>query len=49
MDCISCKNVKYAYQELAHSEITASTLCEKEESEREHVYIRILISNKMKY
>jgi hypothetical protein len=36
--------VKYAYQESPHSENTASPRSEKEEREREHVYIRILIS-----
>jgi hypothetical protein len=36
--------VKYAYQELPHSENTASPRNEKEERVREHVYIRILIS-----
>jgi hypothetical protein len=40
------KNVKYAYQELPHSENTASTRSEKEEREREHLYIRILISKR---
>jgi hypothetical protein len=39
-----CKNVKYAYQESPHSENTASPRSEKEEREREHVYVRILIS-----
>jgi hypothetical protein len=38
-----CKNVKYAYQEWPHS---VSSRSEKEENEREHVFIRILISNK---
>jgi hypothetical protein len=33
------KKVKYAYQELPHSENTASPRSEKEEREREHVYI----------
>jgi hypothetical protein len=41
--------VKYAYQELPHSENTTSPRNEKEEREREHVHIRILISDKMKY
>ncbi len=36
--------MKYAYQESPHSENTASPRSEKEEREREHVYIRILIS-----
>jgi hypothetical protein len=35
------KRVKYAYQESPHSENTASPLSEKEEREREHVYIKI--------
>jgi hypothetical protein len=38
--------VKYAYQELPHSENTASPRSEKEEREREHVHIRILISKR---
>jgi hypothetical protein len=38
------KRVKYAYQELPHSENTASPRREKEE--RERVYIRILISKR---
>jgi hypothetical protein len=36
--------VKYAYQESPHSENTASPRSEKEERERERVYIRTLIS-----
>jgi hypothetical protein len=40
------EKVKYAYQELPHSENTASPCSEKEERERKHVHIRILISNK---
>jgi hypothetical protein len=36
--------VKYAYQELPNSNNTASPRSEKEERERVHVYIRILIS-----
>jgi hypothetical protein len=35
------KTVKYAYQESPHSENTASPRSEKEEREREHVFIRI--------
>jgi hypothetical protein len=38
--------VKYAYQESPHSKNTASPRCEKEERKREHVFIRISISNK---
>jgi hypothetical protein len=38
------KKVKYAYQESPHSENTASPRNEKEERQREHVYIRIFIS-----
>jgi hypothetical protein len=34
------------YQESPHSENTASPRSEKEKREREHVFIRILISNK---
>jgi hypothetical protein len=48
---VSCPNsferkVKYAYQELPHSEDTVSPRSEKEERQREHVYIRILISKR---
>jgi hypothetical protein len=38
--------VKYAFQESPHSENTAFPHSEKEEREREHVFTRILISNK---
>jgi hypothetical protein len=38
--------VKYAYQESPHSENTASPRIERVESKREHVFIRISISNK---
>jgi hypothetical protein len=38
--------VKYAYQESPHSENTASPRSEKVERKREHVFIRISISNK---
>jgi hypothetical protein len=34
-----------SYQESPHSENKASTRSEKEEREREHVFIRISISN----
>ncbi len=37
--------MKYAYQESPHSENTAFPRSEKEEREREHVFVRILISN----
>jgi hypothetical protein len=38
--------VKHAYQESPHPENTASPRSEKEVREREHVFIRILMSNK---
>ena len=38
--------MKYAYQESPHPENTAFPCSEKEKREREHVFIRILISNK---
>jgi hypothetical protein len=38
--------VKYAFQESPHSENTAFPRSEKEERGREHVFTRILISNK---
>jgi hypothetical protein len=38
--------VKYVYQELPHSENTTSPRSEEEEREREHVYIRIIISKR---
>jgi hypothetical protein len=39
------KKVKYACQESPHSENTASPQCEKEEREREHVFIKILLES----
>jgi hypothetical protein len=43
---ILAKKVKYAYQESPHSENTVCPRSEKEKREREHAFIRILISNK---
>jgi hypothetical protein len=38
--------MKYAYQESPHSESTDSPRSDKEEREKEHVFIRIIISSK---
>jgi hypothetical protein len=40
------KESKYAYQKSPHLENTASPRSEKEERKKEHMFIRILISNK---